>query len=326
MPLTTQLAPRVREEEDLLELPEQEPVTATARDKRKRTRKKASQPRRANRWAHNGAQVGGDGGRGGTDNPVAVPSVVPDGVPSVVALPVQARDTCDDVMLISDSVDSSRRVEIPTQFRWRSRLPVLGRVPSRVPVPGDGNCMLHSWIVTSCRPTCVDDLRTRICETMHAAARGDAWRQDELYELQSPEDLEREASEWGRLIRMAEPGQSSPPYLRAVHARALAISTDTIVIWIPEHNKLRHGGWTQTVPDLVTVFMPDPRSEYVGVQDRVSTRRGNHNTWYRRYSGNRFKWDDFHVLWQSMSVEDRKSSCILVFDGVQLHYSGTRLQ
>ena len=116
-------------------------------------------------------------------------------MPIAVALPVQARDTNDELVIVSDSEASSGRDVSPTRFRWRYRLSVLGRVPNRVPVPGDGNCMLHAWVVTSCQSTHVDELRNRICDTMHATAPSSAWMRDELNELQGPEDVQWEASE-----------------------------------------------------------------------------------------------------------------------------------
>ena len=92
--------------------------------------------------------------------------------------------------------------------------------------------MLHACIENSRQSTYVDELRTRICDIMHATAPNDAWRHDEVYELQS----QREASEWRCLITMAEPGKSSPPYLRLVHAWALAITMGITIIFLSDND------------------------------------------------------------------------------------------
>ena len=217
-----------------------------------------------------------------------------------------------------------------THFPWRPRLSTLRRVPGKLPVPGDGNCMLHAWIVTFGSDIHVDELRANICRTMRASTPSDVWRRDELYDLQAPTNVDREALEWERLATMAEPAQRSPPYLRWVHARALAINTGVILVLLTEHSSMRiaAGSSTQTsltVPDLVTVFLPDPESDYAGVQESATSHRGRDPTTHT-YSGNRFTWEDFLAFWHALPPADKNTACILIFDGGQLHYSGTRLQ
>jgi hypothetical protein len=77
---------------------------------------------------------------------------------------------------------------------------------------------------------------------------------------------------------------------------------------------------------MVTVFLPDPESEYAGVQDSTTSRRGRDPTTYT-FSGNRFTWDDLLAFWHApLPPADKNTACIIIFDGGLLHYSGTMLQ
>ena len=95
--------------------------------------------------------------------------------------------------------------------------------------------------------------------------------------------------------------------------------------------RIAAGSHAQTklaIPDLVTVFLPDPGTKYAGVQDPSASHRGRDPMLVaiHTYSGNRLTWEDFLTFWHALPLTNRNKACILIFDGGQLHYSGTKLQ
>ena len=233
--------------------------------------------------------------------------------------------TCDTKYgMISDGLDTRKAHGPPDQFPVGERLRMTGRLPDQIPTDGDGNCMLHAYIATSNMDKTPDELRVMICETMRSSFPSDAWRRAVGYDNQGP--INDEATQWGLLTDIAAPNKIPAPYLKLVHLRALAIAMKTIIIELRQHDQLRCGGQILKTQDLVEVFMPDPQMEYVGVQVPLSSkRRRGSPARFAQSAGNRWNWEDFPAVWNGLSDKERNSACILVYDGLVLHYSGTAL-
>jgi hypothetical protein len=199
----------------------------------------------------------------------------------------------------------------------------------RARVPGDGNCLLHAWAVTHKSNLDVNALRELICDTMDASTPQSAWRRDTHFDLLLPSNSEFESETWATTLQMARPRQTPAPYLREVHARALAIATGNTIIVLNEKDRLRQGAAAQGTlhsPDLITVFLPDPDSEYTGVHEPVSTQSRRVGSFFKKYPGNKYSWDQFMVYWNTLTAHEQRECSILTFDGEILHYCGTRLQ
>ena len=127
------------------------------------------------------------------------------------------------------------------------------------------------------------------------------------------------------------PSVTTPPDdcpLWEVHTRALAISTGNTIIVLNERDQLRCGPAVQGMlgsPDLITVFLPDPNSAYVGVQ-HPNARSSRGALTFRKYPGNKYSWDGFKSYWNTLTTRERQECSVLIFNGVTLHYSGTRLK
>ena len=228
--------------------------------------------------------------------------------------------------MISDGRDTRTAHGPPDQFPVGERLRMTGRLPGQIPTDGDGNCMLHAYIATSNMDKTPDELRIAICATMRSSTPSDAWRRAVGYDNQGTTFFNDEATQWGLLTDIAAPNRIPAPYLLLVHLRALAIAMKTIIIELRQHDQLRCGAQILKTQDLVEVFMPDPQMEYAGVVVPLSSnRRRGSPAHFEQSAGNRWNWEGFPAVWNELSDKERNSACILVYDGLVLHYSGTAL-
>ena len=187
---------------------------------------------------------------------------------------------------------------------------------------------MHAWTVTHQSNLDVDALREQICAALKDTTPRSAWRRDTHFDLQTPGSTEDEAEHWEVILQVAQPHQMVAKYLWEVHTRALAIATGNTVIVLNERDRLRSGPnapGTLGSPDLVTVFLPDPNSTYVGVQ-QPNCHSGRGTLTFRKYPGNKYSWDDFKTYWNTLTTHEKQECSVLVYNGETLHYSGTRLQ